>query len=250
LNKLLPLLLFSALLLVPLMSQDAFAAVKTWDGGGNGVTWADPLNWNPDGVPAANDDVFIDGVTVEIRTAVTVGATGSITLSPTGSNTNIHVHSPGSLSIFGTLTMTDSDDDLSIRDDSTVTVQCTGVVTLADGMIFLSTDTIALETLVNHGTITGTLPGGAGQSNNNIVLRSANSLVQNSGILPTAILNDNGGTLETIPSICVVGGEFLSIDSTALILAGAQTNAVWIMSALAVIGSLAFGALYITSKKN
>jgi len=48
----------------------------------------------------------------------------------------------------------------------------------------------------------------------------------------------------------VVGGEFLPIDSTALILAGAQTNAVWILSALAVIGSVAFGALYITSKKN
>jgi len=47
----------------------------------------------------------------------------------------------------------------------------------------------------------------------------------------------------------VVGGEFLPIDTTALLLAGAQTNAVWIMSALAVIGSIAFGALYITSKK-
>ena len=47
-----------------------------------------------------------------------------------------------------------------------------------------------------------------------------------------------------------VGGEFLPIDSAALLLAGAQTNAVWIMSALAVIGSVAFGALYITSKKN
>ena len=48
----------------------------------------------------------------------------------------------------------------------------------------------------------------------------------------------------------VVGGEFLPIDTTALLIAGAQTNAVWIMSALAVIGSIAFGALYITSKKN
>jgi len=47
-----------------------------------------------------------------------------------------------------------------------------------------------------------------------------------------------------------VGGELLPIDSTALLLAGAQTNAVWILSALAVIGSIAFGALYITSKKN
>jgi hypothetical protein len=48
----------------------------------------------------------------------------------------------------------------------------------------------------------------------------------------------------------MVGGEFLPLDSTALLLAGAQTNAVWIMSALAVIGSIAFGALYITTKKN
>ena len=47
-----------------------------------------------------------------------------------------------------------------------------------------------------------------------------------------------------------VGGEILSIDTTSLILAGVQTNAVWLMSALAVIGSVAFGALYITSKKN
>jgi len=48
----------------------------------------------------------------------------------------------------------------------------------------------------------------------------------------------------------IVGGELLPIDTTALLLAGAQTNAVWILSALAVIGSVAFGALYITSKKN
>ena len=48
----------------------------------------------------------------------------------------------------------------------------------------------------------------------------------------------------------VVGGEFLPIDSAALLLAGAQTNAVWILSAFAVIGSIAFGALYLTSRKN
>jgi len=47
-----------------------------------------------------------------------------------------------------------------------------------------------------------------------------------------------------------IGGEFLPIDTTALLLAGAQTNVVWIMSALAVIGSVAFGVLYITAKKN
>jgi len=57
----------------------------------------------------------------------------------------------------------------------------------------------------------------------------------------------------TTPEIIIngpVGGELFPIDSTALVLAGLQTNAVWILSALAVIGSVAFGALYLTSKKN
>lgn len=53
-----------------------------------------------------------------------------------------------------------------------------------------------------------------------------------------------------IPDSTAVGGTMIPIDTTALLLAGAQINAVWIMSALAVIGSVAFGALYITSKKN
>ncbi len=47
-----------------------------------------------------------------------------------------------------------------------------------------------------------------------------------------------------------VGGEFLPIDSSALLVAGAQTNAVWIFSAIAVIGSMTFGALYLTSRRN
>ncbi|MGQ0791211.1 MAG: hypothetical protein ACT4NJ_03195 [Nitrosopumilaceae archaeon] len=48
----------------------------------------------------------------------------------------------------------------------------------------------------------------------------------------------------------VVGGKFLPIDATALLVAGAQTNAVWILSALAVIGSVAFGTLYLKTRKD
>lgn len=48
----------------------------------------------------------------------------------------------------------------------------------------------------------------------------------------------------------VVGGTFIPIDTTALLLAGIQTNALWIMSTLAIIGIVAFGAVYITVKKN
>lgn len=40
--------------------QPSYAATKDWDGGGDGESWNDPLNWNPDGVPASGDDVYID----------------------------------------------------------------------------------------------------------------------------------------------------------------------------------------------
>ena len=64
---------------------------------------------------------------------------------------------------------------------------------------------------------------------------------------------DNPGALDlwfALSADRTVGGELLQIDTTALLLAGTQTNAVWILSALVVIGSIAFGALYVSSKKN
>ena len=32
-----------------------------WDGGGDGLSWHDPLNWSEDQVPLADDDVVIEG---------------------------------------------------------------------------------------------------------------------------------------------------------------------------------------------
>lgn len=58
------------------------------------------------------------------------------------------------------------------------------------------------------------------------------------------------GDVGGIPLDGVVGGEFLPINTTALLVAGAQTNAVWILSALAVIGSVAFGTLYLKTKRD
>lgn len=49
---------------------------------------------------------------------------------------------------------------------------------------------------------------------------------------------------------CIVGGELLPIDTTALLVAGAQTSAIWILSALTVIGSVAFGTLYFKTKRD
>jgi len=62
--------------------------------------------------------------------------------------------------------------------------------------------------------------------------------------------NPHDPTLVCGKPVVPVGGEFMNIDTTSLILAGAQTNAVWLLSALAVIGSVAFGAIYLKTRKN
>ena len=48
----------------------------------------------------------------------------------------------------------------------------------------------------------------------------------------------------------VVGGEFSPIDSTALLLAGLQTSAIWMLPVLAGVAGSAFGVLYIKSRRN
>lgn len=49
-----------AVLLSILIPSASYAAIKTWDGGGGADTnWGNPLNWSPDGVPTAADDVEI-----------------------------------------------------------------------------------------------------------------------------------------------------------------------------------------------
>jgi len=48
----------------------------------------------------------------------------------------------------------------------------------------------------------------------------------------------------------VVGGEFLPIDSTALLLAGVQSSAIWMLPVLAGVAGSAFGVLYIKSRRN
>ena len=63
--------------------------------------------------------------------------------------------------------------------------------------------------------------------------------------------NDDDGQIDEGCQVeDVVGGEFLPIDATTLLVAGAQTNALWILSVLAVIGSVTFGTLYLTTKRN
>ncbi|MGI5841214.1 MAG: fibronectin type III domain-containing protein [Patescibacteria group bacterium] len=69
--------LFSSVYLFPVFHTWYIRAAASiiWDGGGDGTSWLDPLNWDTDIVPAADDDVLIDSnVTVILSSPVTINS--------------------------------------------------------------------------------------------------------------------------------------------------------------------------------
>ncbi|MCP4644937.1 MAG: hypothetical protein GY851_31135, partial [bacterium] len=82
------------------------AATVTWDGGGDGTSWEDPLNWSGDVLPVNYDDVTIDvaGQVVSV-TAVTGLALGSLQCEEDFSTSaNLTVYGPSAVN--GPFTMT------------------------------------------------------------------------------------------------------------------------------------------------
>jgi hypothetical protein len=73
-----------------------------------------------------------------------------------------------------------------------------------------------------------------------------NPVVTDSGLLFITGITD--GTFEAELKDMVVGGEFLPIDNTALMLAGLQSSAIWMIPTLA--GLAGAGAFYIKSRMN
>jgi len=51
-------------------------------------------------------------------------------------------------------------------------------------------------------------------------------------------------------SVPVVGGEFLLIDNTALLVAGLQSSAIWMLPALTGAAGTAFGILFFKVRRN
>ena len=76
----------------------------------------------------------------------------------------------------------------------------------------------------------------------------------NSGGTFTTINTDGTGVADAIidiitdPDFCVIGGEMLQIDSTALLLAGLQGSVIWMLPVLA--GAAGVGAYYIKTRMN
>jgi hypothetical protein len=157
-----------------LESRRLLAAVS-WDGGGDGSTWTDPLNWSNDAVPTASDDVTIDvpgDLTIVLNGNRTVGSLDNAeTIEVTGSsNGGTGVLNVGGTSATnqsfnrGTIRLT-SDEDLAARDAALVIGRNNSLTNVAGGTIELVTGAqtssadrdINIQTQGTSGTSPGTL---------------------------------------------------------------------------------------------
>lgn len=179
-----------------------FAAAVSWDGGGDGTSWEDAANWNPDGVPTASDDVTINvggtptidhstgshsvnslscdellvlsGGTIDIAAASTITTNGSLTLSG------------GTLSGTGTLTVNSTMSWSSGRMDGggNTTIASGATLTISSG----SNHDLYARTLTNQGTINYTGTGDL-VVQNGVVDNQAGALID---LQTDQFFNDNG----------------------------------------------------------
>ena len=93
------------LLLESLEVRNLLATVG-WDGGGDGTSWHDPLNWDTDALPAVADDVVID-IPGDVTVRHTTGATevNSLTLAEDFELVGGALHIPTDVTTSGVITM-------------------------------------------------------------------------------------------------------------------------------------------------
>ncbi len=202
-NKLLALIVFSVLLLVPVGTQNVFAGTKvidaattTWVGTGDGQSWSDINNWDRQvgvatigfnhALPELCDLVIIDGT----PNAVTV----HFDLTSFQLGNEMQIGAEDTFVIDGGTTFN------HIPDQSCPTLN------------------LAAETIVNNGNfnVFGTL------INNN-------AFINQGAVLDCGIITGSALPLPGIVNRCTVGGDLIPLDTSALIIAGAQMNAAWMI---------------------
>jgi len=264
LNKLIPLIAFSVLLLVPAGAQSAFAVTGDCISNGmGGGPWSDSNTWDCDAsdVPAKRKQVNIqsgDTVTVDRElnrfsgdaTAFigNVFVDGNLVVpSPfTFKSDFMQISSPGSVENNGNMIIAEFF-NLNIFNNncgSTLTIQ--QLITNAGGP--RGPEGLNDGSLTNFGTFELGILFGPPNFNNLATFLNGGTLIN--VIESGQDQNFEGMPITTISNICIVGGELLSIDSTALLLAGLQSSAIWMLPVLAGVAGSAFGVLYIKSRRN
>jgi len=201
-------LVFGSLLLVPtfgavyggevIIIPGPTSAITTWVGTGDGQSWSDPLNWDRQFVVTPTTIGFNHALP-EICDLVIIDNND---INPVTVHFNIPFFQLGN--------------EMEIGVDDTLVID--------NGRVFDHTPilceqlNIFLETIVNNGNLNvfGTLINNGNFINNGAVL--------NCGIISGSVLPIPG-----IVNGCPVGGELIPLDTSSLLLAGAQMNAAWMI---------------------
>lgn len=144
---------FSCVLLI--MTVYNIHADGNWDGGGDGSTWGDDLNWGGDTEPTASDAISIGANTVIVDTSdavystfnsgsaggtININSGGTLTSTSTAGHTTLRYLSSININNGGTLVV---DDTASLRFD--ITVNAGGTFIGADGV--QDADTLSISGL-------------------------------------------------------------------------------------------------------
>jgi len=240
LNKLIPLLTFSILLLVPVGAQNAFAATIELK------NEADCL--------ALGGDFFIQGnADVCVFLSLTVNPGDTLIVE------NVQVQVRNDLTNSGTIQLVGGSEDSSGRlvaglRTTNFLIECGGIINAQGGVGDASAQiNIPFGTLTNLGTINligdiGSFSGSlliTGTADNHGTINENPDSGPVSGIVfifRDGVFNDN------LPNQCgsIIGGEIIPIEQTSLILAGAQTFSWMIPVVLSVLGI----GLFVVSRKS
>ena len=155
-------------------------------------------------------NAYSETVNIGPETTVIVGADSTITIDSDSEN---HLNNKGTLNV-------EDSGKVLVKDNGNFLNDCGGVTNLANGgEIEIGEDGVALATLTNHGALNG--PG-------QINLFGLVIEIKNSGFI-SAIINPNDIMQIVSPCSMAIGGEFIGIDSTALLLYYSQNTASWMI---------------------
>jgi len=243
-NKFLLPLVFVSTLSILVGNQQAFAlnceSQQTGD-------WDQLSTWQNcgGGIPSSTDNITIK--TLHVVTLKTTETVSSILNIEGGAELFVEGNLlPGKLIISGgTFTnggkvtinggTSNSFAQLRLVDFSIGTNECTGIINTIGGIGFGSGAFVLLDSqFVNKGIIN--LLGGVGEQSGALgvgpgtTVNNHGIVIENAGSGPTSgVVNIKGFFNDNLASLCGIGGELLPIDSTALLLAGAQMNAAWMI---------------------
>lgn len=205
--KFLQLFVFSCLL--SFININTLLANGVWDGGGDGISWNDPLNWGDDIEPLATDDVTIPAATtIEVRmagevaksidfdaaTSVLTIVSGDLTLDEADSGDLIDMPNGGTINVNlgGTLNLLNGTNGID-ADGATINVAGRLIFEDMDSEAFDINNAPLFLTIQASGLLQGIATSGSNFSNDFIDIASSadGSIIDNFGTIRVN-MNDQG----------------------------------------------------------